>query len=214
MTLPPRDWLAQAVCIAQPIGPGLAALPEAEAQIVANVAARRREHFAAGRACAHEALRQLGHPLDVLLRADSGAPAWPAACVGGIAHCEGRAAAVVAAASSWAGLGIDVEPDRPLPDDVAGYALTAAERERLSRLPGGIAAGGLLAFSAKECVHKAVHPLRAVFLEFDEVEIDLGAGAFALRPQSPAARRALAGLRGEGRWHRAGGFVWTLLALA
>lgn len=214
--LPDIRWLADTVCIARPIDGLEPPLSAAEAELVAQVAPRRRLHFAAGRDCAHEALRQLGRPVPELLRFESGAPAWPAGCVGSIAHCDGAAAAVAAFDSAWLALGIDVEPAAVLPADVAAYALTAAEREALQRAPGGLAALGLVAFSAKECVHKCVHPLREAFLEFDEVEIelDLEAGRFMPRPRSAAARAAFEGLRREGRWLRAGGYVWTLLALA
>ena len=212
---PDRHWLPDAVCTVRVIDQAALEIHEAEARLVAQAAPRRREHFAAGRICAREAMQLLGHPVDRLLRADSGAPAWPPGYVGSIAHCEGRALAIVAKASSpWQAVGVDVEPDRPLPADVAGYALTAAERERFARQPGGLDTLGLLAFSAKECVHKCVHPLRAAFLEFDEVEIDIAGDGFNVLPLSMTARSAFDGLRGEGRWLRADGFVWTALALA
>lgn len=212
--VPESDWLPGAICIAQTIDGQDAALAADEARLAAATSPRRRAHFAAGRACAHEALRRLGHPAEAVLRSEGGAPVWPAACIGSIAHCDGMAVAIVAPAARWRGLGIDVEPDQPLPDDVAGYALCPGERRRLLHAPDGAEAAGLLAFSAKECVHKCLHPLRGIFLEFDEVEIDITATGFVPLPASAQAATALSGLRCEGYWLRTPGFVWTLLALA
>lgn len=188
------------------------ALSEAETALVASAASRRRAHFAAGRACAHAALAMLGEPATSVLRSEAGAPLWPVGVVGSIAHCELLAAAVVAQASAWRALGIDVEPARPLPADVAGYALTSEERRRFAANTA-LPEAALLAFSAKECVHKCMHPLLDLFLEFDEIEILLGEQRFELLPRSPRARAALSSLSASGRWAIADGCVWTLLAL-
>ncbi|MFT4263930.1 MAG: 4'-phosphopantetheinyl transferase superfamily protein, partial [Nocardioides sp.] len=108
---------------------------------------------------------------------------------------------------AWRALGLDLEPDLPLPPDAAAVALTDRER-------GGVdPADGRLVFAAKECVHKAIHPLTGIWLEFDEVEIALdltgdpsapanGEGAWTPRPLSDQARRALAGVEPVGRWQR------------
>ena len=213
---PESDWLPGAICVVAAADGSEAALTQAEAALVMQAVPRRRAHFAAGRACAHEALRRLGMPAVELLRTESGAPRWPAGCVGSISHCDRAAVALVASDEHWLALGIDVEPDQSLPDDVAGYAFGIDERARLARLPGGMDAWGLLAFCAKECVHKCVHPLRGAFLEFEDVEIDLDTGAarFAPRAMTAAARSALTGLHFEGRWQRHEGCVFVLLAVA
>lgn len=213
MSLQNFVWLPDSLgVLAQPM-PEAAPLAAAEAALVASVAARRRRHFAAGRACAHAALRALGQPADALLRAHSGGVAWPAGVVGSVAHCDDAAVAIVAWQRDWQALGIDIEPDAPLPKDVAGYALSAAEREAFAALPGGLAIWALPAFGAKECVHKCVHPLRDIFLEFDEVAIrfDPAGTVFSAEPLSANARRAFDGLRWRGEWQRRDGQVLTVL---
>lgn len=195
------------------IEPGaVPALDATEAALMETAAPRRRTHFATGRACAHAALSALGAPTAAVLRSEAGAPVWPAGVVGSIAHCERLAAAVVARAIDWQALGIDVEPARPLPVDVAGYALTDEERRRFAGA-GARPEAALLAFSAKECVHKCVHPLLDLFLEFDEVEILIGEQRFELLPRSARAQAALSSRAASGRWAIADGCVWTLLAL-
>lgn len=214
MSLQTLPWLPHSRCVlAQPM-PDDAPLAADEAALVATVAPRRRRHFAAGRACAHAALQALGCPVPALRRAPGGGVEWPADVVGSVAHCEGAALAIVAATVHWQALGIDIEPDVPLPDDVAGYALSEAERRALAALPGGLAHWALPAFGAKECVHKCVHPLREIFLEFDEVAIGFNPDGttFTATALSDQARRAFAGLHWHGHWQRRNGFVLTLLA--
>ena len=72
-------------------------------------AAKRVSEFAAGRQCAHLAMRRLGiAPAPLLSRPDR-RPAWPAGVVGSITHCAGFGAAVVARESSVRSLGLDAE---------------------------------------------------------------------------------------------------------
>lgn len=209
-------WLPDTITVVQqPIDAELDVLTPAERALVANAVPRRRTQFAAGRACAHSVLAQLGKPTRELLRLESGAPKWPQGIVGSIAHCDAAALASCADASRWQGLGADVEIDAPFADDIAEYVLTADERGHYAHLPGGIAYWGLLAFSAKECVHKCLHPLRGVFLEFDEVAIAVNPNTlrFEPRPLSAAADAAFSGLRCDGRWHRAEGCLFTVLGV-
>lgn len=186
-----------------------------ELDCVAGVVERRRQHFLAGRACAHRALAALGHQTAALVRDDNGAPRWPKGVTGSIGHCDAGAVAVVALAGDWLGLGVDVEPRRPLPDDVAGYALTGVERARFAVASGGLAEWGLIAFCAKECVHKCVQPLSGSFLDFNEVEIMFGDhDRFTPMPRSAEARAALAGQPLEGFWRIHGGCVLAVLGIA
>lgn len=216
------DWLPDAVCRWTPLpAAGLAAqLTATEAAIIAGVVSKRREHFAAGRACAHAALMALGTPAASLGKRADGAPDWPAGVSGSIAHCPEAAVAIVAAQARWPLLGIDIEGDRRLDPAAAAYVLTVAERQQLAELPGDPGRWALAAFSAKECVHKAVHPATGVFLEFHEVEIRFSeagidaAGRFRFQPhpQTAAARRALAGREWSGEGRRVAGCLVSLLA--
>jgi 4'-phosphopantetheinyl transferase EntD len=207
-------WLPDTITVVQqPIDAELDVLTPAERALVANAVPRRRTQFAAGRACAHAVLAQLGKPARELLRLETGAPQWPLGIVGSIAHCDAAAVASCADAGRWHGLGADVEIDAPFADDIAEYVLTDDERGHYARLPGGVAYWGLLAFSAKECVHKCLHPLRSAFLEFGEVAIDVDPNTlrFEPRPLSAAAAAAFAGLHFDGRWRRDNGCLFAVL---
>lgn len=220
MSLQAIDWLPHSECrwTRLPMAADPAALPEAEAALLAGVAERRRAHFIAGRVCARAALAALGQTNGVadavIGRSGDGAPLWPAGHLGSIAHCGQAAVAIAASQQHWAALGIDIEPDRALPDDAAAYVLDAAEREHLARLPGGLAHWALPAFSAKECVHKCLQPLRGLFLEFGEVAIRFEAGSdrYRVEPQSARAAAAMAGLHWQGALRRHDGLQLSLLA--
>ncbi|MDP3294107.1 MAG: 4'-phosphopantetheinyl transferase superfamily protein [Nevskia sp.] len=216
MSLQAIDWLAGSACRWTPLpmtGEALA-LPEEEAALVVDVAERRRGHFIAGRVCARAALAALGHADAVIGRTADGAPAWPDGVTGSIAHCGEAAVAIAASTQHWAAFGIDIEIDRALPDDAAAYVLDEAERDRLAELPGGLARWALPAFSAKECVHKCLQPLRGLFLEFGEVTIafSIDSDRYRIEPKSARAQQAMAGFEWHGELRRFDGLLLSLLA--
>lgn len=154
-----------------------AALREAEADSIASTIAAVRRASGAARIVARGLLDGLGHRDVVLVRTASGAPAWPDGIVGSMAHDQEVAVAAVAKRSSIVGLGIDVEPAEPLPDDIVDLVVTVAERDRLERDGlGRDPLHGRLLFAAKEAVYKAMHPLDGVFLDFHDIVVDLAAG--------------------------------------
>ena len=210
------DWLTDSACCWTPLLPGSGewVLPDAEAALMVDVAERRRAHFAAGRACARAALATFGQVEAVIGRTADGAPVWPDGMVGSIAHCGQAAVAIVARAERWSTLGIDIEIDRPLPDDAASYVLDEIERTALAELPGGLARWALPAFGAKECVHKCLQPLQGLFLEFGEVRIACSEDAdrFRVEPRSARAEKAMAGFEWHGEWRRFDGLLLSLLA--
>lgn len=215
----PGLWLAQAALAPAAQAAALhcpAALPLAAAHYPA---AHRRQAFLAGRAVAATALAALQRPGEVGRAAD-GAPSWPAAVVGSIAHDGTQAVAVVGLDAQWQALGVDVEPDLPLPADAASVALRVEDQAALRQHFGPEAQRhSRLVFSAKECVHKALHPLRGAWLDFDAVRIDWhsrleNGGGWQALPVSREAEAAFAGLNLQGRWWRDEGALWTLLALS
>jgi 4'-phosphopantetheinyl transferase EntD len=90
-------------------------LPEEETYVVRAVEARRRE-FTTGRHCALAALGRPGLAPTAFTRGRLGAPGWPAGVVGSITHCAGYRAAAVARVADLITIGIDAEPNEPLPD--------------------------------------------------------------------------------------------------
>jgi 4'-phosphopantetheinyl transferase EntD len=88
-------------------------------------------------------------------------------------HCEGYRAAAVARATLVHTIGIDAEPNEPLPHDVVGAVLTSRERVDVSGLAAAEPAVSWdrLIFSAKEAVYKASYPLTRMWLGFKDAEI-------------------------------------------
>ncbi|MEU6883128.1 4'-phosphopantetheinyl transferase superfamily protein [Streptomyces sp. NPDC046712] len=190
--------------------------PEEEA-VVARSVAERRDSFHTVRRCARLALAELGLPAAPILPGPKGEPRWPAGLVGSMTHCTGYRGAVLAHATALAGLGIDAEPHKPLPQGVLETVALPAERDRLARL--GSAHPGIhwdrLLFSAKESVYKVWFPLTREWLDFDEADITLlPDGRFMARLLVPGP--VVAGRRVPvlaGRWLVGGGLGLTAIAL-
>ncbi|CAM5459576.1 4'-phosphopantetheinyl transferase family protein [Streptomyces abikoensis] len=189
-----------------------------EAAVVARAVPKRKEEFAAVRACARTALGRLGFPPVPLLPNRRGAPQWPAGVVGSMTHCDGYRAAVVARSGALASVGIDAEPNGPLPDGVLDVVSLPGERawvRSLTALRPGVHWGRLL-FSAKESVFKTWYPLTGQELDFEEAELeaDPDAGTFSARLLVPGP--VVGGVRLDGftgRWAVGSGFLLTAIAL-
>ncbi len=190
----------------------------AEAALVANAVERRRHEFATARTCARRALLDLGLAAGPILRGEYGEPIWPPGVVGSITHCDGYRAAAVARATDLLTIGIDAEPDAPLPAGVLDMVTDSAERDSLTALAGaepGVCWDRLL-FCAKEALYKAWYPVARRWLEFSEARIsfDAAGGTFTAR----VAGQHLTGPERpfeavEGRFLARAGIVATALAI-
>jgi len=209
------------VAVAETFGddPAAVLFPEENAVIARAVESRRRE-FATGRACARSALARLGQPPVPLLSGPRGAPRWPQGVTGSITHCPGYRAAAVAWTRDAASLGLDAEPNKPLPNHgMLAVIATESERARLVGLadetPGGICWERLL-FSAKEAVYKTWFPLTRRWLDFEsaDVAIDARAGTFTARllVEGPVVNGAPLSLL-HGRWLADQGLLVTAIVL-
>ncbi|MFG1696061.1 4'-phosphopantetheinyl transferase [Nonomuraea sp. NPDC049309] len=147
--------------------------PEEEA-LVARAVDKRRKEFAAARICARRALALLGRPPVPILSGSRGEPLWPDGIVGSITHCAGYRGAVAAVRSDVASIGIDAEPDGPLPDGVLDAVALPEESALVRERAGqdGVHWDRLL-FCAKEAVYKTWYPLTGRWLGFEEARIDL-----------------------------------------
>lgn len=181
--------------------------------------ARRRE-FATGRLCARDALEKLGVARGPIGRNEGRSPHWPSGLIGSITHCSGYCAATAARRSDLVTIGIDAEPDVPLPGEVGDRIAQPAELEELRALartlPEGPAWDTLL-FCAKEAVYKAWFPLTARWLGFDQaaVSIDAARGAFHARllvPGPTVNGQELGGL--SGRWVASDGLIVCAVTVA
>ena len=195
-----------------------AGLLGAEQAAVARAVPKRRREFATGRACARAALAGLGLPPAPVPAGPRGAPDWPAGVVGSITHCDGYRAAALARRTDLASVGVDAEPDEPLPGGVLDLVARPEEQAwlagRRAAPPGGPCWDRLL-FCAKEAVYKAWFPLTGQWLGFEDAAVRLAAdGTFAARllvPGPVLGGQRLAGF--TGRWRSSHGLLLTAIAV-
>lgn len=191
--------------------------PEEET-VVGRAVEKRRREFTTARACAREALAQLGQPRQPIPSGSRGEPLWPAGIVGSITHCDGYRACAVARSSDLATLGVDAEPNQPLPDGVLGDIALPEEREwlrHLARQAPGTHWDRLL-FSIKESVYKAWFPLAEKWLGFEDavVAIDRRKGSFTAHLLVPGPRLEGREVRTfRGRWLAEEGLVMAAIAM-
>jgi 4'-phosphopantetheinyl transferase EntD len=138
--------------------------------------------------------------------------------VGSITHCTGYRAAAVGPAADVLAIGLDAEPDEPLPDGVLGVVSLAAERERLAGLARSAPGPNWdrMLFCAKEAVYKSWFPLTGRWLGFDgaEITLDPAAGTFTARllvPGAAADGRELTAF--AGRWLARRGLIVTAICV-
>ena len=157
-------------CFGEPPGGVLFAEEE---QIIAHAVEPRRREYATVRSCARACLGRLGYPPVPILPGVGGAPTWPAGVRGSMTHCTGYAAAAVGPVPRISAIGIDAEPDAPLPEGVLDLVATPAEQDRLAATPPAPDGPNWdrLLFSAKEAVYKAWFPLAGEWLDHQEAEI-------------------------------------------
>jgi 4'-phosphopantetheinyl transferase EntD len=148
-------------------------LMPAELQFIAHCAPKRIQDFAAGRACAHRALRELGIVDFSLLAGSQREPLWPASVVGSITHTTGYAAAVVARQTDLKSLGLDCEVIEAVGEDIWAPICTPTELTRLARLPARERQQqAALIFAAKEAFYKCQYPLTHAWVGFEDVDIE------------------------------------------
>lgn len=190
--------------------PGEAVFPGEEDLVARAVEGRRRE-FVTARRLAREALGRLGYPPVAIRPGPKREPVWPAGVAGTITHCTGYRAAAVAPLSVLRSLGIDAEPNGPLPEGVEESVTVGAEREMLARLgrTGGVHWDRLL-FSAKESVYKAWYPVARCWLGFEDarLRLDPAAGTFTAEILIDGPLRVL-----HGRFLAADGLVATAVTV-
>jgi 4'-phosphopantetheinyl transferase EntD len=177
----------------------LALLLPAEAAFLGRSVPTRAQEFAAGRVCARRALADFGLEDFPIERAADRQPIWPHGMVGSITHTVGFCAAVVAARTTAAAIGLDSEgvggtplggtPLGGIPPGATGPGsarprgvkphlwpsiCVAPEIEWLGTLPESqrIPAATLI-FSAKEAFYKCQYPLTQQRLGFHDARVEL-----------------------------------------
>lgn len=204
--MPDLSRLAAAMRGLLPEGAAVAATdPQADHAVfrgehIAAVPHRQRE-FAAGRAALRRVMADLGLPATAIPMNPDRSPALPAGLAASITHTA--RACLVAAMTGPRGLGIDLEPDDPLPSDILDTVLTLSERGTPD---------ARLVFAAKEALYKAQYPVSKTLFGFDAVAVTLETARFTATflqaiPGFPA------GTRLTGRWTRAENHILTALVI-
>ncbi len=190
----------------------------AEEALIARAVEKRRREFTSARACARDALGQLGLPASAIVNGPRGEPCWPPGVVGSITHCDGYRACAIAHASKMASIGIDAEPHDALPygvlSSIAGAQELAWLGNREQESPE--VHWDRLLFSIKESVYKAWFPLERRRLSFDDavITVEPATQTFTARLRGSGPRVAGRRLTSfTGRWLIRDGLLLTAIAL-
>lgn len=193
----------------------------AELRSLGRAVEKRRREFVTGRACARLALRRLGAPVVAIPSGQRGEPQWPDGVVGSITHCLGYRACAAAWSDAVVALGIDAEPNAPLPDGVLEQVAHGRELERVGeRLAPTDGENQVdlprLLFSAKEAVYKAWFPLTGRWLGFEDVELSIDVAQAVFRAELLVAGPVVGGVtltEFAGRWAVGDGIICTAVAI-
>ncbi|MEU3056106.1 4'-phosphopantetheinyl transferase family protein [Streptomyces griseus] len=183
-----------------------AGLRPEERELLSRLPAGRHQDFIRGRRAAAHALDMVGRSGAVVR--DGPAPCFPDGVRGAISHCRGAAAAGAATVrDDVPGVGVDVERVGRLSPRTASLVCTRGELARLDCADPAVLA---TVFSVKESVYKAMFrldPPRSP-LVFHGVEVRLDGNRVGI---DDAAGLLQSGETLEGRFYRAGSYVWTIV---
>jgi 4'-phosphopantetheinyl transferase EntD len=132
-------------------------LHETEKRGIEQMAPVRFREFVAGRTAAHRAIGQLTGAVAPVPRNADRSPSWPAGLCGSLSHSRHYAIGVVARLAQYRSIGVDIEEDWRVEEDLWDQVLTPAERDWLGGLPPSAAQrAAALMFSAKEAYFKCL----------------------------------------------------------
>ena len=194
------------VALADPTAPQPPLKAVEEAAVLRAVAGRRAE-FAAGRAAARSAVAALGAPEAAIPMAEDRAPVWPQGITGSLSHTGTACVAVAARMDMFAGLGVDLEDDLPMPEDSRDAAGSPEEARGLDSDP--LRAARRL-FSLKEAAYKAQYSLSRTLIDFDALYLDPEARTLRFTRDVPPFAKGTALAVSQWVW---GGLILSLCCL-
>lgn len=212
------QMLPSAVFVAEIFGDDPEVRLFSEEQVfIRNAVPKRKAEFSTVRGCARRAMKAFGHSPVPILPGEHGAPSWPYGLVGSMTHCAGYRAAAVANSAEIIAIGIDAEPNRPLPVGVLEAVALSDELHHLRTLPKWPQMNwDRLLFSAKESVYKTLFPKTHWRLGFDDATItfDPHDGTFRARLLT-SHLNAVDWWRSElsGHWFARDGLLCTAIAV-
>lgn len=148
----------------------LRTLAPLERQQLGDVCEKRFAEFAAGRCQARQLVGVLTGTASPLMVGDYRQPVWPEGVSGSISHSDEFCAVAVASNKVVPNLGLDVEIDDELDDDVVDIVLTSTEQKALQFFNGN---ARKLIFSIKESNYKCCYHLVRAFIDFKQCEVTL-----------------------------------------
>jgi 4'-phosphopantetheinyl transferase EntD len=201
-----------AVTVTDPRSARHRVLPQ-EAAALARAVEGRRRSFAAGRVAAHRAMSDLGLPVRPVLMGPDRAPIWPVGVTGSLSHSQTCCIAALGHSGRIRALGVDVEEDAPLADDLLSSVCTRSEIAWLATQPRSGRLAKLI-FSAKECAYKCQYAMTRRLFGFEMFEItpDPDTGQFEATFTRSVAEFT-AGTRLYGRFCIADGLIITAMTL-
>ncbi|MER6317275.1 4'-phosphopantetheinyl transferase superfamily protein [Streptomyces sp. NPDC001581] len=191
--------------------------PEEE-HLIRNAVPKRRLEFGTVRWCARRAMGQLGLPPAPVVPGRRGVPQWAPSVVGSMTHCAGFRGVALARSAEFASVGVDAEPNAPMPEGVLDSIALPDELRLVRELGRAVpeVAWDRLLFSIKEAVYKTWFPLTGQELDFTDalVSVDPGQETFHARllpdpsTLSPAGPTAF-----SGRWSAENGVLLSAIAV-
>ncbi len=196
---------------ASPIQFSYSDLLEGEAKLVASAIESRQREFSTGRVLARRLLRQMNVADFELLRDEDRVPKWPVGIVGSISHTGNLCAVAIAPESEYRGIGLDVEPDRPVGPGIEGRVCTPLEVAWLETGPTADRGQRCrMIFSIKEAVYKAFYPRLRESWGFRDVSVELDLAAQRFTAKAPPSSGSA---RVEGRLLRRAGWIISGIAI-
>lgn len=108
----------------------------------------------------------------------NGAPTWPEAWIGSLAHSSGYVMAAIVKAKNGTGLGVDIELPSRLNRDMWPHVFTARESAALAGHDCLLSARrAAVAFAAKEAAYKALYPKYPDALGFLDTEVQFSSSS-------------------------------------
>ena len=145
-----------------------------EIAAMARAVPQRRAEFFAGRRAARSAMARIGLPAVPIPMGPDRAPVWPDGILGSITHVNRHCIAVVGWGRDLRAVGIDIETDTPLDDDLIPEICRPEELTGIPKSAWPIHAKRI--FSAKEAAYKAHYPLARQIFGFHGLSVDLTKG--------------------------------------
>jgi 4'-phosphopantetheinyl transferase EntD len=183
-----------------------------ETHIAGSVEKRKRE-FRAGRSLAREALEELGIGPCAIPVGPNREPIWPAMITGSVSHCSSLGVVALGLRNAYESIGVDIELNKPLPQDIPELIFTNHERNSLPGSPG-VQNLDTLTFSAKETVFKCLFPILGFYFDFKEVSLGFDTAGKKFTAHLPARIAQQIG-RGQliGHYHTSESYILTLVYL-